>query len=69
MIASHYAEPAVRVLARSTTLRAEPSADAAAIAELSAGAPFALLDNSLGWAWGYGGDSRRVGYVPSSSLV
>jgi hypothetical protein len=27
-----------------------------------------MLDDSLGWAWGYGGKQRRVGYVPSDSL-
>jgi len=27
-----------------------------------------ILDNSLGWAWGYGPDGR-VGYVRSDALV
>jgi len=27
-----------------------------------------MLDDSLGWAWGYAGDDRRVGYVESSAL-
>ena len=28
-----------------------------------------MLDDSLGWAWGYAGDERRVGYVPSEALA
>jgi hypothetical protein len=28
-----------------------------------------LLDDSLGWAWGYAGEDRRVGYVPSEALA
>jgi hypothetical protein len=28
-----------------------------------------MLDDSLGWAWGYAGDERRVGYVRSDVLV
>ena len=27
-----------------------------------------MLDDSLGWAWGYGGTERLVGYVPSDLL-
>jgi hypothetical protein len=33
------------------------------------GDPFDLLDDSLGWAWGYAGEDRRVGYVRSEALV
>ena len=28
-----------------------------------------LLDDSLGWAWGYAGKERRVGYVRSDALT
>jgi hypothetical protein len=38
------------------------------IGDLKAGAPFAMLDDSLGWAWGYAGEDKRVGYVPSDAL-
>ncbi len=69
MIASHYAEPLDRVVTSSTILRAGPSDEAEAVAELEAGDPFAMLDNSLGWAWGYGGKQRRVGYVRSETLA
>jgi hypothetical protein len=68
VIASHYAEPLERVVNRPATLRAGPSEDAEALAELAAGAPFAMLDNSLGWAWGYAGGERRVGYVPDRAV-
>ena len=38
------------------------------IRELAVGEPFAMLDDSLGWAWGYAGEERRVGYVRSDSI-
>ncbi|MBA3510979.1 hypothetical protein [Sphingomonas sp.] len=50
------------------TLRAGPGDEAEALIELEAGDSFAMLDNSLGWAWGYGGKQRRVGYVRAESL-
>lgn len=68
MIASHYAEPLARTIAVQATLREAPSNEAAAIGALVPGDSFALLDDSLGWAWGYGGADRRVGYVSSGSL-
>jgi hypothetical protein len=27
-----------------------------------------MLDDSLGWAWGYAGKERQVGYVRSDAL-
>jgi hypothetical protein len=56
------------MIATPTVLRAAPSKDAAVVRELAKGEPFALLDDSLGWAWGYAGDERRVGYVRSDAL-
>ena len=53
----------------SASLRAGPSDEADALLELKAGDPFAMLDNSLGWAWGYAGEERRVGYVRSEALA
>ncbi|HEY0130243.1 MAG TPA: hypothetical protein VGB57_02475 [Allosphingosinicella sp.] len=52
----------------SASLRAGPSEETEAVAELEAGDPFAMLDNSLGWAWGYAGEQQRVGYVRSEAL-
>jgi hypothetical protein len=68
VIASHYAEPMPWTLVRRAALHAGPADDTEAICELSAGDPFDMLDNSLGWAWGYGGADRRVGYVESDAL-
>ncbi|MBA2466767.1 MAG: SH3 domain-containing protein [Sphingomonas sp.] len=69
VIATHYAEPLERVIAAAATLRAGPSADSEALAELQAGDPFSMLDNSLGWAWGYAGKHRIVGYVRSNAVA
>jgi hypothetical protein len=43
--------------------------DAEQIRMLDAGEPFALLDDSVGWAWGYAGKERRVGYVRTDALA
>jgi hypothetical protein len=56
------------VLTRAETLRAAPATDSAALVELKPGDVFAMLDNSLGWAWGYAGKDRRVGFIRSESL-
>ena len=50
------------------SLRAGPSDEAEALLELKARDPFAMLDNSLGWAWGYAGKQRRVGYLRSDQV-
>jgi hypothetical protein len=68
VLASHYAEPLEVTLAASATLRSKPSDDADAIADLAARSPFAMLENSRGWAWGYAGPDRLVGYVRASAL-
>ena len=69
MIASHYAEPVDRVVVTSTPLRGAPSDEAEAIRQLDPGEAFAMLDDSVGWAWGYAGEDRRVGYVRSEAVV
>ena len=69
MIASHYAEPVERQIGEATPLRSGPSADEETIRELHAGERFDMLDDSLGWAWGYAGEDRRVGYVHLSAIV
>jgi len=68
VIASHYAETWSCRISVSTSLRTSPSDEASVIRELNEGEPFAMLDDSLGWAWGYAGEERRVGYVPSDAL-
>lgn len=69
MIASHYAEPLLRRLAASAPLRRAASEDGEPAAELAAGDDFWLLDDTSGWAWGYGGADKRVGYVRCEVLA
>lgn len=68
MIASHYAEPVERRLTAAAQLHDAPSADSPVVALLEKGEPFALLDSTLGWDWGYAGEERRVGYVESAKI-
>jgi hypothetical protein len=68
VIASHYAEPVDRIVVSPGELRSAPQDGAELIAELAPGEHFRLLDDRLGWAWGYAGKDRRVGYVRSESL-
>jgi len=68
VIASHYAEPLDRKISTSAELRLEPSDDAEVIRQLEAGEAFAMLDDTLGWAWGYAGGDRHVGYVKSEAV-
>jgi hypothetical protein len=68
VIASHYAETLDCRIAVPTALRTAPASDAPAIRDLAVGEPFAMLDDGLGWAWGYAGEDRRVGYVRSECL-
>ena len=69
MIASHFASPVERVLAKAAILLSGPSDEAEQVGPLGAGEPFSLLDDRLGWAWGYAGAERLVGYVPSEALA
>ena len=55
-------------MTRATTLRDGPSDEAEALMKLKPGDPFSMLDNSLGWAWGYAGTDRRVGYVRAEAI-
>ena len=55
-------------MTKAATLRSGPSDDAEALLELKPGDPFSMLDNSLGWAWGYAGEQRRVGYVGAETV-
>ena len=67
VISPHYAAPVARTLKKACALRDLP--DGELIAELEAGAPFALLDSRGDWAWGYGGEDQLVGYVPVDVLA
>ena len=69
VIASHYAAPVARELRRDARLWTEPGRTGDPILALDAGAPFELLDSRGGWAWGYGGAKRRVGYLAEEALL
>jgi hypothetical protein len=58
-----------RVIGARAALRSAPGDDAPVIREFAAGEPFSMLDDSLGWAWGYAGAERHVGYVRSDALA
>ena len=57
------------MIGSSTSLRESPAEDAQEICYLDEGEQFDMLDDSLGWAWGYAGKDRRVGYVRSEVLA
>ena len=57
-----------RIVLSSAPLRLKPADDAEEVAELEADDPFSLLEDTLGWAWGYAGRDRLVGYVRSEAL-
>ena len=69
MIASHYAVPVERRLRDPAALRCGPSDESELIRMVQPGEPFWMLDDSIGWVWGYAGEERRVGYVRSEALA
>ena len=69
MIASHFAAPLERAVSQPTVLRAAASEEAEAVGQVGPGEPFWLLEDSLGWSWGYAGSERRVGYVRSEAVA
>ncbi|MEO6535146.1 MAG: hypothetical protein ABIN72_04550 [Sphingomicrobium sp.] len=58
-----------RCLLTKTDLRGTADADGVIVRILEAGEIFELLDDTRGWAWGYAGSDRRVGYIVSSALA
>jgi hypothetical protein len=68
VFASHYARPVTRTAAHEARLHAAASEDAETVRILEPGEAFALLEDSLGWAWGYAASDHRVGYVRSDAL-
>ena len=57
-----------RIVVSNAPLRLKASEDSEELAELETNDPFSLLDDTLGWAWGYAGRDRLVGYVRSEAL-
>jgi hypothetical protein len=68
VIASHYAKPIEKTVIANAPLRVAASDDSEELAELEPEDPFSMLDDTLGWAWGYAGRDRRVGYVRLEAL-
>jgi hypothetical protein len=69
VIASHYAAALSKQVAAGTALRLAPADDSEVLRELEPGDPFEMLDNSRGWAWGYAGPDRIVGYIRSEAIA
>lgn len=67
VVASHYADPLEKRLKCATELRAAPAGDEV-VASLAAGDVLLMLDCTRGWAWGYAGPERLVGYVDFTAL-
>ncbi len=68
MVASHYAEPLDKELLKGAPLFEGASDSSSIIRQLSKGENFAMLDCTRGWAWGYAGAERRVGYVRAEAI-
>jgi hypothetical protein len=64
----HYAVPQPHTARDGALLRAADSTDADAMAPLSAGTVFNVLDIAGGWAWGQVGEDGLVGYVALDQL-
>jgi hypothetical protein len=68
VIASHYAEPLLRHLIAPALLYRSADEQSERLAELQAGDELWMLDDTRGWAWGYAGPDRRVGYVRDDAV-
>ena len=69
VFAPHYAAPhTCACAAGSAMLRTSPSDGATAVSQVAHGELFAVVDQSAGWAWGYGLHDRYVGYLRADSL-
>jgi hypothetical protein len=68
VIASHYAEPLLRHLVADAPFYRSPVDGGELIVKLNAGDELWMLDDTRGWAWGYAGKDRRVGYVRTEAV-
>ncbi|TVV70704.1 C40 family peptidase [Sphingomonas solaris] len=69
VFAPHYSAPEVSACALpAAMLRAAPDDDAVAVSQLVQGEAFAVVDISVGWAWGYGLHDCYVGYLRAEML-
>jgi hypothetical protein len=70
ILAPHYARPLARACgAHAAFVRPGPTEQNDAISELLPGEDFAVLEYAGGWAWGYCGADRVVGYVEAIALA
>ena len=67
VVASHYAEPLTRRILSATPFLSAADDASELLGSLNPGDELRMLDNSRGWAWGYGPDGQ-VGYVRSAAL-
>jgi len=58
-----------RKVVAGTLLRSAASESAEELALMEPDDAFSMLDDTLGWAWGYAGRDRLVGYVRSDALA
>jgi len=49
-------------------LRSGPTESSEALRHLDVGEAFQMLEESVGWAWGYAASDHRVGYLRSDVL-
>jgi hypothetical protein len=68
VIASHYAMPVARRVLNGAILKKAPSIQSEAVCELCSTDQFLMLDDTLGWAWGFAASTHQVGYVQSNYL-
>jgi hypothetical protein len=69
VFAPHYAEAVDRRVATATVLRVDRDPASAALAELTPGDVFELLDIMGNQAWGIATRHGLVGYVPATALA
>ena len=68
VIASHYAEPLLRHIVAPAPFYRSPDEQSEVIGKLEVGDELWMLDDTRGWAWGYGGPNSRVGYVRTEAV-
>ena len=68
VFAQHYAEPMAVAARFDTVIYAQPDDASAAVAALSTGAVFHVLDIGQSWAWGRTDAAGSVGYVETAAL-
>ena len=68
LFAPHYAAPLMKAATATTMMRSAADAGAEAVSQLLPGEPFAVLDITGAWAWGYSVHDHYVGFVAHGAL-